>query len=116
MPGATEPARALVRLISPGPPVPRVLSVTDGIDLLSGSRIVTGTVKAVLEEVEQPELLRASVGGCAVESLDHFCTDPRLPRYEVNFDVPPAVARGAVSVRIELGERALGEFPVEVFR
>ncbi|MBN8729118.1 MAG: class I SAM-dependent methyltransferase [Acidobacteria bacterium] len=116
MPGVGEPACALVRLISPGPPVPRVLSVTDGIDLLSGSRIVTGTVKAVLEEVEQPELLRASVGGCAVESLDHFCTDPRLPRYEVNFDVPAVVASGSASVRIELGERALGEFPVEVFR
>ena len=115
-PTASEAARASIRLISPGPPVPRVLSVSDGIDLLSGTRIVTGSVKVVLEEVEQPERLRAFVGGVAVESLDHFCTDPRLPRWEVNFDVPAGAASGASVVRMELGARALGEFGVDVVR
>jgi len=115
-PAAPEAAHASIRLISPGPPVPRVLSVSDGIDLLSGTRIVTGSVKVVLEEVEQPERLRAFVAGVPVPGLDHFCTDPRLPRWEVNFDVPAAVPSGPAPVRIELGTRALGEFVVEVVR
>lgn len=111
-----EAARGGIRLISPGPPVPRVLSVSDGIDLLSGTRIVTNSVKAVLEEVEQPERLRAYVSGVAVSSLDHFCTDPRLPRWEVNFDIPTAVPAGHSAVRLELGSRSLGEFGVEIVR
>jgi len=115
-PTSLEPARGAIRLISPGPPVPRVLSVSDGIDLLSGTRIVTGSVKVVLEEVEHPDRLRAFVAGVPVPSLDHFCTDPRLPRYEVNFDVPPAAPPGPAAVRMVLGARALGEFPVELVR
>jgi hypothetical protein len=115
-PTSPEAARGGIRLISPGPPVPRVLSVSDGIDLLSGTRIVTNSVKAVLEEVEQPERLRAFVGGMPVASLDHFCTDPRLPRWEVNFNVPPGTPEGPVAVRMELGTRSLGEFGVDVVR
>lgn len=112
--GAKDAAQGSIRLISPGPPVPRVLSVSDGIDLLSGTRIVTGSVKVVLEEVEQPERLTALVGGVAVLSLDYFCTDPRLPRWEVNFDLPEGAPCGATAVRMELGARGLGEFAVEV--
>ncbi|MEP7362975.1 MAG: class I SAM-dependent methyltransferase [Acidobacteriota bacterium] len=116
VPSSHEAARGTIRLISPGPPVPRVLSVSDGIDLLSGTRIVTGSVKVVLEEVEQPERLRAFVGGVPVPSLDYFCTDPRLPRWEVNFDVPAEAPAGPGSVRMELGARSLGEFAVEIVR
>ena len=114
--GTPERAQALVRLISPGPLVPRVLSVTDGIDLLSGSRVVTGSVKAILEEVESPELLSISAGGVCIQTLDHFCVDPRPPRHEVNFELPHTYPNGPTQVTILLGSRRLGEFPIEVSR
>jgi SAM-dependent methyltransferase len=111
-----EAPRSFVRLATPPPLVPRVMAVSDGVDLMSGARIVTGTLKAAIEEVENPERLRACVGEHAVETLDHFCTDPRLPRWEINFDLPEAVGPGPSIVRISLGERALGSFPIEVVK
>jgi ubiquinone/menaquinone biosynthesis C-methylase UbiE len=111
-----EAPRAFVRLITPPPLVPRVMSVSDGIDLMSGARIVTGTLKATIEEVENPERLRVRVGGREVDKLDHFCTDPRLPRWEVNFDLPGGMEGGSSVVEIWLGDRALGRFPIEVVR
>ncbi|MBK5290673.1 MAG: methyltransferase domain-containing protein [Acidobacteriia bacterium] len=107
-------ARATVRLIPPGPPVPRVLSISDGIDLLAGSRLVTGSIKATLEEVLNPEDLRAWVGETSIEHMEYFCTDPRLPRWEVNFSVPKGLSLGASTVRMALGSRELGSFPVEL--
>jgi SAM-dependent methyltransferase len=111
-----EAPRSFVRLITPPPPVPRVMSVSDGIDLMSGTRIVTGSLKVTIEEVQDPGRLRVDVGGHMVEKLDHFCTDPRIPRWEVNFDLPGAVSTGPSRVRIALRERLLGDFPVEVVR
>jgi cyclopropane fatty-acyl-phospholipid synthase-like methyltransferase len=106
--------RSWVRLIPAGPPVPRILSVTDGIDLLSGSRIVTSTVKITVEEVLAPEAVSATVGGFPVAHLESFCTDPRLPRHEFNFRLPDSLGTGTVDVTVMLGPRILGSIPVEI--
>ena len=45
-----EPAS--LRVIPPGPLVPHVMSVTDGINMLSGSRISSGSVKVTIEEAD----------------------------------------------------------------
>ncbi len=112
--GGQTAAHGIVRLIPPGPPVPRLVSISDGIDLMAGSRLVTGTIKATLEEVLHPEHLRAWVGQTRIDHLDYFCTDPRLPRWEVNFSVPNGLAPGPSTVRMALGTRELGSFPVEL--
>ncbi len=115
-PGMQEPVHALVRLISPGPMVPRVLSITDGIDLLSGTKVVSGSVKATIEEVERPELLSVSAGGVRIDTLDHFCVDPRAPRHELNFELPHTLKSGPAQLSFYLGSRRLGEFAIEVCR
>ncbi|MBM3812121.1 MAG: methyltransferase domain-containing protein [Acidimicrobiia bacterium] len=107
-------ASSFVRLIPPPPAVPRVVSLTDGIDLLSGNRIVTGSVKISLEEVYEPGQLRLRIGKAEVEVFESFCTDPRVPSWEVNFEVPEGVEKGETDVRVELGGRFLGTYPVEV--
>jgi len=107
-------ASSTVRLVPPGPPVPRVLSLTDGIDLLSGSRIVSGSGKATIEEVETPERLRVMVGDREALDTEFFCTDPRLPRYELNFRLPKGISRGPAPVRILLGARLIGQVWVDV--
>ena len=104
-------AEAHIRLMPPAPPVPRVVALSDGIDLLSGRNIVTGSVKVCLEEVARPDELTASVawaGGTAAGlELEHFRTNPRVPSDELNFRLPPEAPRGAAEVTISMGRRVL---------
>jgi ubiquinone/menaquinone biosynthesis C-methylase UbiE len=103
-----------LRLIPPGPAVPRIESVSDGIDLLSGNKIVTGTIKVVLEEAAKPEEFRASLGGRSVEDYDIFCTDPRVPKHEINFDVPAGVTKGRNFLNASLGRRRFAALELEI--
>lgn len=112
--GNAIPATATARLIPPGPAVPHVMSLTDGTDLMSSTRISSGTVKLVIEEVDDPLPLTIEINGRAVRNVDTFLTDPRLPRWEVNFGLPAETATGPATVAVRLGLRSLGLFPVEV--
>ena len=103
-----------LRVIPAGPQVPRILSVTDGVNLLAGTRIETGSVKVTLEEVAHPEEFGASVDGRAVEGLEIFCTDPLPARYEVNFRIPEALEPGPHVLDLRLGRRRFAPVPIEV--
>ncbi|MEK7405801.1 MAG: class I SAM-dependent methyltransferase [Acidobacteriota bacterium] len=105
---------ASVRVIPPGPLVPRVVAVTDGIDLLSGTRIVSRSVKVNIEEVAHPEQFEASVDGLPVTDLEHFCTDPRPPLHEVNFSLPGTLGAGAHQLEMRIGQRSFAPVPIEV--
>ena len=107
-------ARSMVRLIPPGPPVPRIVSVSDGIDLLSGTRITTRSVKIAVEEVLEPDRLRAWVNGIDAPELEHFRTDPRVPRHEISLRLPDVIPDGPADIRLALGSRILGTMRVEV--
>ncbi len=104
----------VVRVVPPGPPVPRVMAVTDGIDLLSGKKIITGTVKVVLEEVTEPAEFRASLGGKQIVDFDSFCTDPRVPKYEINFKTPPDLGKGVQFLEMSLGSRRFAPVRLEL--
>lgn len=105
---------ATLRVIRPAPAVPHVTSISDGIELLSSHRIVTGVIKVVIEETDQPGLVEASLGGCPLVLLEHFCTDPRLPKYELNFRVPPEAPRGRQQFELRLGGRRFPPVELEV--
>jgi SAM-dependent methyltransferase len=112
--GQPVAAPGWVRIMPAGPLVPRVAAVSDGVNLLSGTRIVTGTVKATLEEVEHPERFQATVDGRAVRGIESFCTDPLASRYEFNFALPEGLAPGAYAVEMELGTRRFPAVAIEV--
>jgi SAM-dependent methyltransferase len=95
----------VLRLIPAGPQVPRIISVTDGVNLLSGTRIETGTVKVNIEEVARIEDFRMDIDGIAVEELDIFCTDPLPRRWEVNFRLPEGLPPGSHALDTRLGRR-----------
>jgi hypothetical protein len=80
---------AIIRVIPAGPAVPRLVSVSDGVNLLSTQRIISGTMKATIEEVESIEISAATVDGLPVREIATFRTDPLASRYEVNFQLPP---------------------------
>ncbi len=106
------PARA--RIIPAGPSVPHVVSIGDGVNLIAGSRVESGMLKAVLVEIDRAGGFRAAVDGQPVEDVDAFCVDPLFQRYEFNFRVPRGIAPGRHEVRMWLGRRAFAPVAIEV--
>jgi SAM-dependent methyltransferase len=105
---------ATLRVIPPGPPVPRIHSITDGVNLVAENRIETRAVKMTLEEIARPYEIEARVGGYAVMDLDYFCIDPRPQRYEVNFRVPAEIGPGRHPLEVRIGRRKLAPVTLEV--
>ena len=105
---------ALLRILPQPPQVPRVLSVSDGVDLLSGPRIVSGYVKVTIGEAPSLDGLSARLDDAPLTDLAVFLADPRQPRHEVNLRLPDTVAKGPHRVSIALARRFLGEFAIEV--
>ena len=105
---------AFLRVIPGGPLVPRILKITDGINLVEENRSISGSLKVYIEEVARPELLSVEIDGQPVPSLDVFCTDPIPPRHEINFQLPEALQPGLHSLQIRIGHRALMPRQVEV--
>jgi SAM-dependent methyltransferase len=112
--GQPASAPAFVRIIPPGPAVPRVISVTDGVDLLSGPCIASGCVKVTLEEIPSAEDFHVALDGHPVNDLDSFCTDPLPPRFEVNLRIPETAEPGAHLLEMSYGARRFAPVSVEV--
>jgi hypothetical protein len=103
-----------VRVIRPGPSVPRLTALTDAVNLMSATRIESGLVKASIEEVDAIEGFAATVDGATVENVETFRADPLTERWEVNFSVPRSVAAGGHVLEISLGSRILAKMGIEV--
>jgi SAM-dependent methyltransferase len=97
-------APAWLRVIPPGPVVPRVLSVSDGTNLLAGNRIESGTVKVVLEDLSHPEAVTVTIDARPATDLEWFETDARAGCFELNIRLPAGLNRG--SCQIELRQRS----------
>ncbi|HTQ54763.1 MAG TPA: methyltransferase domain-containing protein [Bryobacteraceae bacterium] len=105
---------AWMRVIPPGPLVPRLLSVRDGVNLLSGTRIVSRWIKLVIEELAHPERLQARVDEWPLGDLDIFCTGPLEQRYEINARLPDAVPAGPHQLQVRAGPRPFPPVAIEV--
>jgi len=105
---------AWMRVVPSGPVVPRLCAVRDGDNLLSGTRIISRTVKLVFEETLRPDLFHATVGGVAVRSALTVCTDPVEQRHEINFALPESIGPGLHELRIHIGSRAFPSITIEV--
>lgn len=103
---------AFVRVIPAGPLTPRILSVTDGVNMIQKNRSTTGSVKVQLDEIMQPEAISATIAGLPVRDWEIRCTDPLPPRYEVNFRLPEGLRAGKHEMRVTIGQRVLA--PVEI--
>ncbi len=93
-------AESRLRIVPTPPPVPRILDASDGVNLLSGRRIVSHSVKLFLEEFAQPQDLEILINDEPQPEKDVFCTDPMPPRHEVNFRIPADAPAGPLTVRL----------------
>jgi hypothetical protein len=105
---------AWVRIIPPGPSVPRVGAVTDGVNLLSGNRIVSGVAKVTMFDVVHADRFRAWIDGEPLPGIESFCVDPVAQRWGFNLPLPESVRPGPHHLRIAIGRREFPLVPVEV--
>ncbi len=105
---------AWMRIIPAGPPTPHVVSIGDGVNLISGNVVSSGVLKAVMVEVAHPDEFHATFDRCPVAGVDSFCVDPLFQRYEFNFPVPDLTTRGQHAVQVWLGKRPFAPVTVEV--
>jgi SAM-dependent methyltransferase len=106
--------QAIVRVIPAGPGVPRLVSVSDGVNLLSAQRIESGILKATIEEVESIDGFAATVDRLPVREIETFRTDPLTARFEVNFKLPAELSAGGHVLHMCLGRRTLAQIGIEV--
>ena len=105
-----------MRVISPGPSVPRLKALSDAVNLLSPQRIESGLMKATIEEAGDIEGFRASVDGIPVNNVETFRTDPLADLWEVNFAIPGSIKSGGHVLDVWLGRRLLAHTGIEVVR
>jgi SAM-dependent methyltransferase len=107
---------ATLRVIPPGPSVPRLVSVSDGVNLLSYQRVDCGWMKASIEDVQPGEEFAVNIDSKPVRKVEVFQTDPRARRYEVNFELPPEISPGGHVLELRIGNRLLTRMGIEVVR
>jgi SAM-dependent methyltransferase len=107
-------AGAWMRIVPPGPVVPRLCSVRDGANLLSGTRIISRTVKIAMEEVAHPEQLQVAIDHVPVEHFEFFRTDPLQQHYDFDVLLPSSVLPGPHQVGLRLGWRSFGPISIDV--
>jgi SAM-dependent methyltransferase len=105
---------ATLRVIPPGPSVPRIRMITDGVNLVADHRIETRHIKLVLEEIQRPDEVEVFVDGKRVSDLEYFCTDPRPQRFEMNCRLPEETMPGTRALEIQIGKRKLPPVAIEV--
>ena len=105
---------AMLRVIPPGPSVPRVMGLTDGTNLLSERRIESGVVKLFVEQIEHPEALAIAVDERPVDGVGMVCTDPLNGVYDCSFRLPAGTAKGLHRVTVSAGARRLPAVEIEV--
>ena len=95
---------AIARVIPPGPLVPRIVSVTDGVNLVLQNATNTGLVKVQIEEVIEPDAVTALIDDEAVP-VQISRIDPRPPRHNLDIQMPPGMAKGQHTLKIRIGPR-----------
>jgi ubiquinone/menaquinone biosynthesis C-methylase UbiE len=106
-PGGGQPLcpLAFARVVPAGPLVPRIVSITDGVDLVLKNATSTGVVKVQIEEVLSPDSVTATIDHQPVAHLDIYRTDPRPPRYNLDIELPRDLPPGPHTLQIHVGPR-----------
>ena len=93
---------------------PCVLAVVDGIDLLSKRCILCGVVKLWVNNLFEPDALRADIGGQAVRRIDFHCEDALDQRYQINLQVPQDVAAGSHLLQVAVADAVIFSEAIDI--
>jgi SAM-dependent methyltransferase len=98
---------ATVRIIPAGRMVPRIVSITDGVNLVQRNASSTGLLKIQIEEIDEPESISVRIGDQPIGRIQFVCIDPRPPRYEVDLWLPEGLPAGRHRLEVLVGNRRL---------
>jgi SAM-dependent methyltransferase len=107
-----EPAS--VEVLPPPPGSPKVVAVSDGIDIESKFRSVMGGVKVTMEDIARPEEVSFTVDGLPVEYGQFECIDPPTATYEFAFLVSQHTRLGARTLQVRVSGRELPPIAIEI--
>ncbi|MBZ5621442.1 MAG: class I SAM-dependent methyltransferase [Acidobacteriia bacterium] len=99
------------------PPAKRdavLVSATDGVNYLSGRRIISRFVKIILDDVTEPDRLRASIDGTPVRCSTPVCIDPQKARHEWNVFLPGTAGPGRHRVDVLHGSTSMPTIRIDV--
>jgi ubiquinone/menaquinone biosynthesis C-methylase UbiE len=105
---------ATLRITPPVPAIPRILSVSDAINLSSGPQIETRLVRISVEEVLHPEEMAVAFDSKQVLDMEYLCADPRRQLYEINFRLPAELGSGYYPLELTIGRRKFAPITVQV--
>jgi hypothetical protein len=109
-------SESFLRVVPPGPEVPRITSVTDAVCPGNGGIVSSNLVRVSLEESYLPTELRAAVNGRPARRTSFLSSIPDRPRFEVDFVLPARSPAGKNRVEFWLGRRYLGAWDIIVDR
>jgi SAM-dependent methyltransferase len=96
-------APGTLRVIPAGPLVPRIISISDGFNLLEKNASSSGILKIQIEEVTSPDSLSITISDRPVDWIEIKCIDPRAPRHELNLRIPEGLPLGSHRLLIRTG-------------
>jgi hypothetical protein len=103
-----------IEVMPPPPRAPKVISVSDGLDIESKYRVAMGGVKVTIEDVERPEDVSFTADGRPVEFGQFECKDPVTSTYEFAFLVSPKTRLGNRVLEVRLSGRDMPPIPIEI--
>jgi SAM-dependent methyltransferase len=103
-----------VTVMLPPPRVPRVLLVTDGINLTSRYRVERGGAKVFIEDVARPDEVSFTIAGRSPMHAQYRCQDPITSTYEFAFHLAEKTPRGRQSLKVRVEGRELGSIEIEI--
>jgi len=107
-------AFAGLEVTAPPPRRPRILAISDGINIASKNRVETGGMKVTIEDIERPEEVAFTVAGLPAQYLQYERKDPITDTYEFAFHLPENTPRGKQPLRISVSGRDLPPEPIEI--
>lgn len=94
--------------------VPKIVAVTDAINIGSKFRIETGGLKVTIEGIETPSEVSFELNGQQAQIVQVECKDPVLLKYEYSFYLPNKKFKGQLPVLIRASGRELPPVAVEI--
>jgi SAM-dependent methyltransferase len=92
---------------------PRILSITDSVNLASKHQVKTG-VKVRIEDVGRPEAVACTVAGRRAEFVQIEYEDPITDTYQFSFYLPHKTPRGRQQLIIQIADRELAAEEIEI--
>lgn len=105
-----------ITVVAAAPSIPRVVSVTDGINKASRYRLETDVAKVMMEDVLSPGGCSFTVAGSPVERLEYECRDTISNTWEFCFHLNPDTPSGRHWLVVSVAGKELDLIGLELLR